>query len=113
MEREDRRETRKQPTVKRAGSRALLVIVAGSVIAASLGGCVYSREKERVVPGSTPVVIAPAPTERVVTYAEGRWQLYGDGSSRAPFYWAWIPAGSNPSSPPPVPPLPRTSQSIR
>jgi hypothetical protein len=80
----------------------LQLVAVGGVLAA-LGGCVYSSEKERVVPGPQPVVVAP--TDRgVVTYAEGRWQLYGAGTAASPHYWAWIPAGT---APPPPPPLPR------
>ena len=107
------------------------IAVAG-VAAVSLGGCVYS--KERVVPAQTPVVVTPAPAERVVTVpspapvvvapapgtaqvvvptdrvvatADGRWQLYGEGSTASPYYWVWVPNGSTPPAPPP---LPRTSQ---
>jgi hypothetical protein len=97
-------------------ARLALIAAAGSVLAAMLGGCVYSKEKERVTAAPPPVVVAPpaervvvAPTERVVASSEGRWQLYGDGTSAAPYYWAWIPAGA---SPPPPPALPRAG-SIR
>jgi hypothetical protein len=37
----------------------------------------------------------------VVTYPEGRWQLYGDGRN-SQYYWVWIPSGVTP----PAPPLP-------
>jgi hypothetical protein len=107
------------------------IAVAG-VAAVSLGGCVY--EKERMVPTQTPVVVTPPPAERVVTApapapvvvapapataqvvvqmdrvvatADGRWQLYGDGSTVSPYYWVWVPNGTSPPAPPP---LPRTSQ---
>src|SRR6266536_4809082 len=54
--------------------------------AALLGsGCIsYTKETtERTVP--VPVAAAtPAPS--VVTYPEGRYQLYGDGT-RVPYYW--------------------------
>jgi hypothetical protein len=78
--------------------------------AALLGsGCVsYTKETtERQVPVSTPVVAAaPVPTDRVVTYPEGRYQLYGDGT-RVPYYWVWVPSGATvtpaPPAPPPVP----------
>jgi hypothetical protein len=97
-----------------AHRRARLVgaAVAAAVLAGSLGGCVYRSEKEKVVPPvvttAPPAVAAPtvvmAPSDRVVTAADGRWQLYGDGTTASPYYWAWIPAGA---SPPPPPPLPR------
>jgi len=57
---------------------------------AVLGGCIsYTEETttERAVP-----VVASAPSNRVVTYAEGRYELYGDGTTRAPYYWVWIPS---------------------
>lgn len=43
--------------------------------------------------------------ERVVTYPEGRYQLYGDGKS-VPYYWVWIPSGTTPPVPPAPPRLP-------
>jgi hypothetical protein len=63
-------------------------------------------------PASGPVVMspgqaAPAPTgvagqtDRVM-YQEGRWQLFGDGRN-TPYYWGWVPAGSNLTGTP-VPP---------
>src|SRR5262245_50422527 len=91
------------PTATRRGT-ALLFVIVGSLVAAGLGGCVYSKEKERVVSAPPPVVVTQ-PTDRVVTYPQGRWQLYGSGTSGSPFYWAWIPAGT---TPPPPPPLPRS-----
>ena len=76
--------------------------------AALLGsGCVsYTKETtERQVPVSTPVVAAaPVPADRVVTYPEGRYQLYGDGT-RVPYYWVWVPSGAT-VTPPPPPPVP-------
>lgn len=70
---------------------------------AGLGGCVY---RERAVPAASPptrVVVAPTASERVVTYPEGRYELHGDGTASAPYYWVWIPAGATPPNPP-VPP---------
>jgi hypothetical protein len=106
--------------------RVAALAVAGGILAAALGGCVYSKETERVATPPPPVVVAPpaervvvmppgervvvAPGERVLTSVDGRWQLHGDGTSAAPYYWAWIPAGTNP---PPPPPPPRVSGSIR
>jgi hypothetical protein len=69
-------------------------------------GCVsYTKETtERQVPVSTPVVAAaPVPADRVVTYPEGRYQLYGDGT-RVPYYWVWVPSGATVTPAPPVPP---------
>src|SRR6266542_4090986 len=76
--------------------------------AALLGsGCVsYTKETtERTVP--VPVAAAiPVPSDRVVTYPEGRYQLYGDGT-RVPYYRVWVPSGASVAPvPPPPPPLP-------
>jgi hypothetical protein len=35
----------------------------------------------------------------------GRYELYGDGTTRAPYYWVWIPAGGV-TVPPPPPAIP-------
>jgi hypothetical protein len=73
-----------------------------------LGGCVY---RERPVPAASPpttVVVAPTASERVVSYPEGRYELRGDGTAAAPYYWVWIPAGATPPAPPPVPRRPQT-----
>ncbi|PYN26835.1 MAG: hypothetical protein DMD99_04250 [Candidatus Rokuibacteriota bacterium] len=48
------------------------------------------------------VSIAPAPTESVVQYPHGRYELRGDGMT-VPYRWLWIP---NPPPPPPVAPPP-------
>jgi hypothetical protein len=83
-------------------------VLAGTVAALALGGCIYSsteRVTEKQVPATTPVVVAAATPERVVTYPEGRYQLYGDGNS-VPYYWVWIPSGTTPPLPPAPPRLP-------
>jgi hypothetical protein len=86
----------------------LLAISVLALSGAALGGCVY---RERTVPAASPpttVVVAPTATDRVVTYPEGRYELRGDGTASAPYYWVWIPAGSTPPNPPPVPHRPPT-----
>lgn len=52
-------------------------------------------------------VVAP-PLQRVVTYPDGRWQLYGEGSTTLPYYWVWVPNGMSATVPPPMPPLPQS-----
>ena len=75
-----------------------------AVVATGVGGCIYSStEKERVVTAPAPPVVAQAPTTQVVTYPEGRWTLYGVGSTASPHYWVWVPAGASPPAPPPIP----------
>jgi hypothetical protein len=85
--------------------KIVLAPAAISAVAILLGGCIYKSEKTTAVPApaTSAVVIAPAPADRVVTYPEGRYQLYGDSTSG--YYWVWIPAGSAPPSPPPPPRL--------
>ncbi len=47
---------------------------------------------------------ASVPATQIVTYPNGRYQLYGSGTAASPYYWVWVPAGS---TVPPPPPLPR------
>ena len=74
-----------------------------------LSGCVY---RERVAsPAASPpttVVVTPSPGQRVVTYPEGRYELYGNGTASSPYYWVWIPSGV--TAFPPPPPLPKAQQ---
>jgi len=51
------------------------------------------------------IVASPPPADRIA-YAEGRWQLYGDGRA-TPYYWVWVPAGSSTAVYPPPPPFPQ------
>ena len=88
-------------------------VLASSLLALSsvvaMGGCIY---REKVVPAASPstVVVAPTATERIVTYPEGRYELRGVGNVNSPYYWVWIPAGTNVSTIPSPPPLPRVPQ---
>ena len=34
---------------------------------------------------------------------EGRYQLYGEGTTASPYYWVWVPAGTTVVPPPPPP----------
>lgn len=84
-------------TVTRGGA----LLVASMTI---LTGCIYSsKETERVSPAPRTVVV-PAP-QRVYTYPEGRYELQGRGTPESPYYWVWIPAGTQtiPPAPPPPP----------
>src|SRR5882672_4700557 len=53
-------------------------------------------------PPSGTVSVAPAPTQNVVQYPHGRYELRGDGVT-VPYRWVWIP---NPPPPPPAAPPP-------
>src|SRR5262245_30740274 len=57
-------------------------------------------------PPAAPPAASTRP-DRVVMRPDGRWELFGQGTTDSPYYWVWVPAGAVPSSPPPVPP--RTS----
>jgi hypothetical protein len=52
-------------------------------------------------PGVAPTVVAPPPT--TVAAANGRYQLYGNGTTQ-PYYWVWVPTGATVPPPPPLPP---------
>lgn len=66
-------------------------------------------------PPASPVIIGGASRmvlgmgQRIFTYPEGRYELHGDGTASSPFYWAWIPAGGQVVTIPPIPPLPPKS----
>jgi hypothetical protein len=88
--------------LSRKTMRTAAAAFAGAALLGS--GCVsYTKETtERTVP--VPVAAAtPAPPDRVVTYPEGRYQLYGDGT-RVPYYWVWVPSGASAAPAPPAPP---------
>ncbi len=67
-----------------------------------LGGCVYKKE---TVPAASPTTVVVTPPARTATYAGGRYELRGNGTT-VPYYWVWIPAGANPPAPPPPPSVP-------
>jgi hypothetical protein len=61
--------------------------VLGLLVMALFTGCVVSRP------------VATAPAQRSVAYPHGQWILYGDGTTRAPYEWVWVPTGA------PAPPM--------
>jgi len=81
--------------------RAITRVLAPAALALSaLAGCAV---QDPTYPPTTGAVLGGS-TPRTVEYPAGRYQLYGDGSNASPYYWVWIPAGTNPPSPPPLPP---------
>jgi hypothetical protein len=82
---------------RRALILATLVLFAGP---SGLAGFAYAQ---------APTVVVIQPGQRVFTYPQGRYELHGDGSASNPYYWAWVPAGGQFVSIPPVPPLPPQS----
>ncbi len=81
---------------------ALLAMTMGGV-----SGCYY-HEKERVAVPAPSTVVVTQPTNRVVTYAQGRYELHGTGTSVDPYFWVWVPAGTNSAALPAPPPLPHS-----
>ncbi len=93
-----------------ASKRALLAAVVPLLSLPLLGGCfagepeMYAAPPPPPPPAATTVIVPPgAPAAaRVVTYAEGRWELRGDGTT-VPYSWVWVPAGVTVSAPPAPP----------
>ena len=73
------------------------LMIAPALAASLLGGCAWNDQYPRATSSSDF-------GSRTVDYPGGRYTLYGDGTSSSPYYWVWIPAGSNPPAPPPLPP---------
>jgi hypothetical protein len=90
------------PSFKCKSAIAATILLGGSI---GLQGCFYSSKETEKVGQAPPPVAVQQPTQRVYTYPEGRYELKGDGSTRQPYYWVWIPAGvqSVPPAPPPPP----------
>jgi hypothetical protein len=82
--------------------KAAVAAVASAVL---LSGCVYRRETVPAASPSTTTVVVPPSTsvQRVYTYPEGRYQLYGNGTADSPYYWVWVPTGAVAPTPPPLP----------
>ena len=87
----------------------------------ALSGCATPPPQTTTVPATTvPVVttypaypaaspttiIVPSAAPQRVTYPEGAYELYGNGSAGSPYYWVWIPRGTQLPLIPPPPPLP-------
>lgn len=90
--------------------RSTRIIVPASLAAAALlGGCTTMQEP--TYPPTKGAVLGANP--RTVEYPGGRYQLYGEGTTTAPYYWVWIPTGSTPATPPPLPPARVASSSTQ
>ncbi len=70
-------------------------------------GCFY-KEKERVATPAPSTVVVTQPANRVVTYAQGRYELHGRGTAVDPYFWVWVPAGTDAAMLPAPPPLPHS-----
>lgn len=89
---------KKRTSITPVAALTLTVLATGTLV----GGCVYRRE---TVPAAAPttVIVAPAASDRVVTYPEGRYELRGAGTAQSPYVWVWIPTGATAPTPPPLP----------
>ena len=76
------------------------LLVPATLAVGVLSGC--AMQDPAYPPTTGAVLNAPGP--RTVEYSNGKYQLYGDGTTSAPYYWVWIPAGTNPPAPPALPP---------
>jgi hypothetical protein len=74
------------------------ILVCAILAVGAFAGCTVQDPAYTPASGAT---LSSAPT--TVEYSTGRYQLYGDGSSASPYYWVWIPKGTNPPNPPPLP----------
>jgi hypothetical protein len=94
--------------------RGLGLVGLAAAVAMALSGCVY-RHESVATPATTPtttIVTTPSATpsaavvvttpRRTVAYSQGRYELYGNGTT-IPYYWVWVPAGSTLPAPPPPP----------
>jgi hypothetical protein len=87
-------------TMHREIQRPMRILVPASLAVILLGGC--AMQEPTYPPTKGAVLGDSSPT--VVEYPGGRYQLYGDGTTASPHYWVWVPAGSTPTAPPPLPP---------
>jgi hypothetical protein len=91
----------KRTMLQRSASLPLASAAAMSLV--FLSGC---AESPRPVSAPTPVVASDA---RVVQHQTGRYELRGQGTAGAPYYWVWIPTGSTLASLPALPAVPTTA----
>jgi hypothetical protein len=75
------------------------ILVPATFAVGVLSGCAV---QDPAYPPTTGAVLGGS-GPRTVEYPGGKYQLYGDGSTASPYYWVWIPAGTNPPAPPPLP----------
>jgi hypothetical protein len=74
-------------------SYAIRSLVLLQTIAVLFGGCMYSSEVR------SPSAVS-ARSGRSVAYPDGRYELYGAGTTTSPYYWVWIPNDTTPPAPP-------------
>ena len=77
------------------------ILVPATLAVGVLSGCAI---QDPTYPPTTGAVLNAPTQPRTIEYSNGKYQLYGDGSTASPYYWVWIPAGTNPPAPPALPP---------
>lgn len=82
----------------------------GPVVLATLGVIAAVGAPADHSYAQTPGVVVVQPNQSVYTYPEGRYELRGEGTSQSPYYWAWIPTGTQSVIPPPPQSSIQTSQ---
>jgi hypothetical protein len=71
-------------------------VVLGLLVMTLLTGCVVSRRAATPPPPAALPSAVAAPSQRTLAYPNGQWILYGDGTTRSPYSWAWVPTGATP-----------------
>jgi hypothetical protein len=70
--------------------------VLGLLVMTLLTGCVSSQPVSTAPsPAALPAVVA-SPSHRALAYPHGQWILYGNGTTRSPYAWVWVPTGAMP-----------------
>jgi hypothetical protein len=70
--------------------------VLGLLLMTLLTGCVTSRPVSTAPPPAALPAVAASPSQRALAYPHGQWILYGDGTTRSPYAWVWVPTGATP-----------------
>ena len=63
-----------------------------------LTGCVSSRPVSTVPPPAALPAAVASPSQRALSYPNGQWILFGNGTPRSPYAWVWVPTGATPPS---------------
>jgi hypothetical protein len=70
--------------------------VLGLLVMTLLTGCVSFRPVSTAPPPAALPAAVASPSQRALVYPHGEWILYGDGTTRWPYAWVWVPTGAAP-----------------
>jgi hypothetical protein len=70
--------------------------VLGLLVLTLFTGCVNSRPVSTTPPPAALPAAVASPSQRTLVYPHGQWILHGDGTTRAPYAWVWVPTGATP-----------------